>query len=112
MLLHVVCCAGSAGCGWWRLWGAALWGASTVKVNVRGVSTVKVTVRGASTVKVTVRGVSTVKVTVRGASTVKVTVRGASTVKVTVHSARTPQGSAPQPLPTTSSITSAAYHMQ
>ena len=24
MLLHVVCCAGSAGCGWLRLWGAAL----------------------------------------------------------------------------------------
>ena len=24
MLLHVVCCAGSAGCGWLWLWGAAL----------------------------------------------------------------------------------------
>jgi len=35
VLLHVVCCAGSAGCGWWRLWGAALLGASTVKVTVR-----------------------------------------------------------------------------
>jgi len=36
VLLHVVCCAGSAGCGWWRLWGAVLWGASTVKVAVVG----------------------------------------------------------------------------
>ena len=35
VLLHVVCCAGSAGCGWQRLWGAALYGASTVKVTVR-----------------------------------------------------------------------------
>jgi len=29
-----------------------------------------------------------------------------------LHSARTPQGSAAQPLPTTSSRTSAAHHMQ
>jgi len=29
-----------------------------------------------------------------------------------LHSARTPQGSAPQPLPTTTSRTSAAHHMQ
>ena len=37
VLLHVVCCSGSAGCGWQRLWGAALWGVSTVKVTVRTV---------------------------------------------------------------------------
>jgi len=32
MLLHVVCCADSA--GWQRLWGAGLLGASTVKITV------------------------------------------------------------------------------
>ena len=24
LLLHLVCCSGSAGCGWYRLWGAVL----------------------------------------------------------------------------------------
>jgi len=43
--------------------------------------------------------------------------QGVSTVKVTesnsnLHSAHTLQRSAPQPLPTTSSRTSAAHHMQ
>ena len=29
LLLHLVCCSGSAGCGWYRLWDAVLQDVST-----------------------------------------------------------------------------------
>ena len=32
LLLHLVCCSGSAGCGWERLWGAVLQDASSARI--------------------------------------------------------------------------------
>ena len=34
LLLHLICCSGSAGCGWQRLWGAVLQGVISMKVSV------------------------------------------------------------------------------
>ena len=134
VLLDVV----GSGCGALRCRVRAVWrlllGASTVKVNVwcencEGYCLVRALWRllfAASSVKVTVwcehcEGYCLVRAVWRllfGASSVKVTVwcehcEGYCLVRALWKLlARTPQRSAPQPLPTTSSRTSAAHHVQ